>query len=448
MADSRRLTELGMVPPLAKEVASQITAGVGNARRLAELSMVPVLAKELADQITAKVGNVRRLAELTMVTGLAVEVASQIQGGGVTPVKRLRPVTRRFANPASLTTGANNHSRPTVYTNVGLVPITEIHVMFTGFAFTASLDINTSQSVDYKFGVEMPLGTKLASSSSFTVLPGGFAIGIISGLNIPVGGQFYINCKGATSGNFPTAFSNSSPARLAYLGADAGDYTIPGSPTQPQGGGNGIIPFSVMSNEYGNAEKCIILTGDSLMAGAVGVPYSQEACIDAGAAFINIAVSGARATGKNLTARFAAAMACGATEIHINDGINDFRNGVTFENWRTAVQAEWALFRSAGIPVTQHTITPNPSQIVANADYSPSNQQPAAFQGQIDLANAYIRSGAGGLIDRVFDASDIISTSRDSGLSKDGYLLNDLLHPSTIGAAQLQSGMASNINGP
>lgn len=92
MADVRRLVELGMVPPLAKEVAAQITSGVGNARRLAELSMVPPLAGELAAQITAKVGNVRRLAELTMVPVLAMEVAGQV-GGGVAP-----GLAWRFAN--------------------------------------------------------------------------------------------------------------------------------------------------------------------------------------------------------------------------------------------------------------------------------------------------------------------------------------------------------------
>jgi len=83
MADARRLVELGMVPPLAKEVAAQITSGIGSARRLAELSMVPVLAGELASQINAKVGNARRLAELGMVPVLAKEVAAQVSSGGV-----------------------------------------------------------------------------------------------------------------------------------------------------------------------------------------------------------------------------------------------------------------------------------------------------------------------------------------------------------------------------
>lgn len=79
MADIRRLAELGMVPPLAKEVAAQITSGIGDKRRLAELSMVTRLASEVATQITTKVTSVRRLAELSMPPVLANELVAQIQ---------------------------------------------------------------------------------------------------------------------------------------------------------------------------------------------------------------------------------------------------------------------------------------------------------------------------------------------------------------------------------
>lgn len=80
MADARRLAELGMVPPLAKEVAAQITAGIGDKRRLAELSMVPRLALELQTQINTKTVNALRLCELSMVPALAKEVITQIAG--------------------------------------------------------------------------------------------------------------------------------------------------------------------------------------------------------------------------------------------------------------------------------------------------------------------------------------------------------------------------------
>lgn len=80
MADARRLVELGMVPDLAKEVAAQINAGVGDKRRLVELTMVPRLASELAIQITSKIGDKRRLIELGVVGRLALEISSQITG--------------------------------------------------------------------------------------------------------------------------------------------------------------------------------------------------------------------------------------------------------------------------------------------------------------------------------------------------------------------------------
>jgi hypothetical protein len=91
MADAKRLIALGMVPPLAKEVAAQITAGVGNARRLVELSTVPILARELANQINSGTGNARRLAELGMVPVMAKEVAAQVSS---TPIRQIS--TRTF----------------------------------------------------------------------------------------------------------------------------------------------------------------------------------------------------------------------------------------------------------------------------------------------------------------------------------------------------------------
>lgn len=66
MADVRRLTELGVVPALAKELDAQITAKTGNRRRLEELGMPPLLAKEFVANITSKPLPNRRLGELGM----------------------------------------------------------------------------------------------------------------------------------------------------------------------------------------------------------------------------------------------------------------------------------------------------------------------------------------------------------------------------------------------
>jgi hypothetical protein len=43
-----------MVPPLAKELAANITAGTANKTRLVALSMVPPVVTEIAAQIAAE----------------------------------------------------------------------------------------------------------------------------------------------------------------------------------------------------------------------------------------------------------------------------------------------------------------------------------------------------------------------------------------------------------
>ena len=49
MADTRRLVELGMVPPLAQEVASQI----GDVDNAAVAALTPVTTPDAADEATA-----------------------------------------------------------------------------------------------------------------------------------------------------------------------------------------------------------------------------------------------------------------------------------------------------------------------------------------------------------------------------------------------------------
>lgn len=79
MSDARRLSEMAFPVPLAKEMAAQILAEVGNADRLRELGVVPLLAKELASQINAA-GTISapRLVSFSMPPEQAVEVAAQI----------------------------------------------------------------------------------------------------------------------------------------------------------------------------------------------------------------------------------------------------------------------------------------------------------------------------------------------------------------------------------
>jgi hypothetical protein len=77
MADARRLKELGLVPAIADEVASQITAKQGSAVALANVGMDTEQAKGLAAQM-ANEANARALGELGFAMPLAKEIAAQI----------------------------------------------------------------------------------------------------------------------------------------------------------------------------------------------------------------------------------------------------------------------------------------------------------------------------------------------------------------------------------
>ncbi len=83
MANFRRLAELGMVPTLAKQLATQIEGADVTTRKLVEMSMVPPVARAVTGMIASKPADTnvanRRLHELGVPTGLANEIVSQIR---------------------------------------------------------------------------------------------------------------------------------------------------------------------------------------------------------------------------------------------------------------------------------------------------------------------------------------------------------------------------------
>lgn len=83
MANFRRLAELGMVPTLAKQLATQIEGADVTTRKLVEMSMPPQVARNIVHMIGTKPTDTnranRRLHELGVPTGLANEIVSQIR---------------------------------------------------------------------------------------------------------------------------------------------------------------------------------------------------------------------------------------------------------------------------------------------------------------------------------------------------------------------------------
>lgn len=396
----------------------------------------------------------RRLSDLISPGASSTALAAILQGGGGgAPSRLLRPFGGRFTYASNLTADpAKNmdHSRPPIYTNNSGVVIDELRVMFTNFVVTASSDnLPTNQSIIYRAGFQaasLSNATKVAGTS-VTIGPAGFGYSIISGLNIQPGDQFYINCRaeGTLNKQFPLAFSNNSPTRLAYFGTDTGDYTVANSATQPQAGGNGVIPFALIGYQVGLPQTVVGLYGDSIQIGAVGIGFSEDACRDAGTAPINFAVSGAQINGQTLTNRDLVAVELGVSLAYINYGINDVViGGRTAAQVITSLNARWTAMKAKGWKVIQHTISPKSTQIVGGSDWSAANQTTTSYKTDIDAINAHIRSGGAGLLDGYFDYSDVMSTSRDSGIFKDNYTI-DGTHPSATGAAAARTAMASDI---
>lgn len=62
--NNKRLIEKSIVPRLAREIATQATAGIGNARRLKELTLTPQAADLVASAIGGATVPRNKLAEL------------------------------------------------------------------------------------------------------------------------------------------------------------------------------------------------------------------------------------------------------------------------------------------------------------------------------------------------------------------------------------------------
>lgn len=101
-----KLVWLSMVPPAASELSRQISGTKPkSANALSAVGLVPPLARELVAQMTAGVGNLGRLANLGMVPPLAKEVAEQISGA--TPPSYPATYEPTFVNNTFIATPAS-----------------------------------------------------------------------------------------------------------------------------------------------------------------------------------------------------------------------------------------------------------------------------------------------------------------------------------------------------
>lgn len=77
--NKKRFIELGLAPPLATELAAQITASTGNVRRLREVGMASGKAASIiAASVASHTVNRTRLCETGVPTEVVREFATQI----------------------------------------------------------------------------------------------------------------------------------------------------------------------------------------------------------------------------------------------------------------------------------------------------------------------------------------------------------------------------------
>lgn len=77
--NAKRFIELGMAPPLATELAAQITASAGNVRRLREVGIASGKAASImAASVVSHTVNLNALTQTGIIPAVAKEFATQI----------------------------------------------------------------------------------------------------------------------------------------------------------------------------------------------------------------------------------------------------------------------------------------------------------------------------------------------------------------------------------
>ena len=478
MADIRRLAELGMVPPLAKEVAAQITSGVGDKRRLAELSMVTRLASEVATQITTKVTSVRRLAELSMPPVLANELVTQIQGGGGYGPQPIRLVASGGqVNTASVTTTGTKtrckgRKRYRVSTKANA---RRVRLGFSNWhmanALSTAAEVNgatdvvldqvyleyNGQSVrvtkDGSNTITVPAGQDLLFSDD--VLPAAFGLS-----QFPAGAQIFARWSYTqTAGNACSGYGSNQLAtgdiRVQYdATANPGfdDVSGTGAMSSPAGA-NQVAMFGPIGlfGEFDQPAVALLHIGDSLLDnsndisgdGEAGGEWGRRAAWSAGIPAFNMALAGHRLGYYNGVTTKKAVLyqyfTHGVCELGTNDIAGGINNGTMLVNAR----AIWAALKAAGVQkVYQTNILPK----VTSTDGCTTLGNQTVFSAQFDTGGyrdlfhaALPAEVTAGRIDGVMDVMSVVADPTNNHFFKQTGFETTLAAASLSGATTIST---------
>lgn len=258
LSNAERLVNLGVVPPLAKELAAQMESGEANVQRLIGNSMVPGLAAEVVAQIASGETSVARLGEMGMVPGVAKEVVAQIQSGGVILPYRFSVSGLTYPNAFSASLKYFNGRKGFVVVGGNLVePIVELPNFYTS---ANASEAGSGQPATFTAGLEY-------NGVTYPITFGGMNAGVapnkgrvksdpILGLTIPDGASGFLRVFGDVPGGLM--------------------YRSPGGPENLQGPGESLEFASSVLTDKSKGTGPITNTGGTFVFPAVAICSRRE----------------------------------------------------------------------------------------------------------------------------------------------------------------------------
>jgi lysophospholipase L1-like esterase len=194
------------------------------------------------------------------------------------------------------------------------------------------------------------------------------------------------------------------------------------------------VPATPQPSIAGIGDSIILGTGDSALNGGF-LARATNATVP----LLRIAVGGNTAQGIAISHSYSWSMVEYCTHAVVMLGANDGMTPRTFAQFQADMTTIFTALRNRGLKVYACTITPrtNAGNTAAAATFF--NAGAGSGRGQ---SNAWIRAGAGGLIDGYFETSDPVESSRDSGFWISTAYTTDGAHPTTLG----HTAMAANVN--
>ena len=263
-----------------------------------------------------------------------------------------------------------------------------------------------------------------------TVEPGGFVESDPLGIHIPGGATFYsrqyIICSG---GSFARGIITSSTRSEGHeLGTSLTDKVDSGTITQ-QNGVSAYSPLAILGKPLTADHGCVVVLADSLASGVgAGFTTDDKGFVDKAFSGLygvcNVAVSGQEIVSWNTQGdpRFRRMILerVNPSVIYAGSGGNDLNKlGATSASVQAILTTLWASLANTGAYLVAWTIPPRCTSTDSFATLlnQTVNSPNVNWEAERLALNTWLRAGAGGLVNKVFDFAAICE---EGGVSQTG----------------------------